>query len=53
MDIKRNSYNRHRFNLNFIKLTFGMNIILLLKQWIEINYRLIEAYSKFEFLRIL
>jgi len=44
-------FKYHRFNLNFIRYSFGEHSANALKHWIDMNYRIIRARSKLQFLK--
>jgi len=41
----------HIYNFHFISFYFGVHVTSLLKTWIDINYRIVRAYSKLQFLK--
>jgi len=44
-------FKYHIYNFQFISFYFGTHVTMILKTWIDINYRIIRAYSKLQFLK--
>jgi len=45
------SFKFHTYNFNYIAHHYGSQGVLLLKSWIDTNYRVINTYSKLQFLK--
>jgi len=44
-------FKYHIYNFHYISFHFGLHVTSILKIWIDINYRIIRAYSKIQFLK--
>jgi len=45
------SFSNHEYNFKFITFFFGPHVTLLLKKWIDINYKIIKTTICIKFLK--